>query len=523
MKPLFAVVLAVMLASVSAPGATLAQRAPVPAAPATPAEKEAAAREREALRKRLDALRKDIATREGERAEAADALQASEEEISRSTRRLAEIGVSQKQVQTELQQLDRKIHTEQTRLDSRQKELGALLRQQYAGGSLSPWSALLSGDDPHEMGRNLAYIGYISQARANAVNTVREEIAQLTTLQADAAARRKQIDELAAEEKTERDALQTQSRERKRILDSIASGIQTQKRQADATARDEVRMSALVDELTKVLARQAEEARRAERARKEAAERAERIAREAAQRAAERSAEKAAERAAAERAAQKLAAERAAAARSNEIAAERAAAARSAAASNPTPTVTAPSEPAVIETPPVPEAPPVPAQVLPPRPPVPEAPPERAVARNDAVPDASLSGNFERLRGRLRLPVKGEVVGRFGTARGEGGVWRGVFLRSAEGSQVRAVAPGEVVFANWLRGFGNLIIVDHGGEYLSIYGNNQTLFKQVGDQIKAGDVVAGVGATGGQTESGLYFELRHRGKPMDPLQWVSLQ
>jgi septal ring factor EnvC (AmiA/AmiB activator) len=127
-----------MLASVCTPGAALAQRAPVPAAPATPAEKEAAAREREALRKRLDALRKDIATREGERAEAADALQASEEEISRSTRRLAEIGVSQKQVQTELQQLDRKIHTEQARLDTRQKELGALLRQQYAGRLAKP-------------------------------------------------------------------------------------------------------------------------------------------------------------------------------------------------------------------------------------------------------------------------------------------------------------------------------------------------------------------------------------------------
>lgn len=501
MKPLLAVILAVMLASVDAQGPALAQRAPVPAAPATPAEKEAAAREREALRKRLDALRKDIASREGERAEAADALQASEEEISRSTRRLAEIGVSQKQTQTELQQIDRRIGTEQARLDSRQKELGALLRQQYAGGSLSPWSALLSGDDPHEMGRNLAYLGYLSQARANAVSTVRDEIAQLTTLQADAAARRKQVDELATEEKTERDALQTQSRERKRILDSIAAGIQTQRREADATARDETRMSALVDELTRVLARQAEEAKRAERARKEAAERAERIAREAAQRTAERSAEKAAERAAAERAAT---------ARANERAAERAAE-----RGVPPPVVIAPA--------PVPDAPPVRVETLPPRPATPDAPPERAVARNDAVPDASQSGSFERLRGRLRLPVKGEVVGRFGTARGEGGVWRGVFLRADEGAQVRAIAPGEVVFANWLRGFGNLIIVDHGGEYLSIYGNNQTLFKQVGDQIKAGDVVAGVGATGGQTESGLYFELRHRGKPMDPLQWVSLQ
>jgi septal ring factor EnvC (AmiA/AmiB activator) len=145
------------------------------------------------------------------------------------------------------------------------------------------------------------------------------------------------------------------------------------------------------------------------------------------------------------------------------------------------------------------------------------------VARNDDVPDASLSGQFEKLRGRLRLPVRGDVVGRFGSPRGEGGSWRGVFIRAGEGTTVHAVAPGKVVFADWLRGFGNLVIVDHGSQYLSIYGNNQSILKHVGDSISSGDVIANVGATGGQSESGLYFELRFRGAPFDPLKWTALR
>ncbi|MBX6317060.1 peptidoglycan DD-metalloendopeptidase family protein, partial [Pigmentiphaga sp.] len=158
-----------------------------------------------------------------------------------------------------------------------------------------------------------------------------------------------------------------------------------------------------------------------------------------------------------------------------------------------------------------------------PPPPRTEPPPEQAVARNTLVPDPSLTGQFEKLRGRLRLPVAGDVVGRFGASRGEGGTWKGVFIRAPEGTEVRAVAAGKVVFADWLRGFGNLLIIDHGSQYLSIYGNNQAVLRHVGDDVKSGDVVAQVGATGGQAESGLYFELRHRGAPFDPLKWVSLR
>ena len=80
---------------------------------------------------------------------------------------------------------------------------------------------------------------------------------------------------------------------------------------------------------------------------------------------------------------------------------------------------------------------------------------------------------------------------------------------------------GTVVYADWLRGFGNLIIVDHGQQYLTVYAYNQSLLKRVGDSVAAGDTIATVGVTGGQVESGLYFEIRHRGAPVDPAQWLA--
>jgi murein hydrolase activator len=132
-------------------------------------------------------------------------------------------------------------------------------------------------------------------------------------------------------------------------------------------------------------------------------------------------------------------------------------------------------------------------------------------------------GNFVRQRGSLRLPVKGTVQGRFGAARDGGGTWRGLFIRANSGSEVKAVANGRVVFAEWMRGFGNLLIIDHGDAYLSIYGNNDSLLKEVGQTIKGGDTVATVGNSGGNPNSGLYFEIRHQGQPVDPMKWASLK
>ncbi len=138
------------------------------------------------------------------------------------------------------------------------------------------------------------------------------------------------------------------------------------------------------------------------------------------------------------------------------------------------------------------------------------------------VADASLSNYaFAKLKGRLALPVAGEILSRFGDAREGGGpAWKGVYIRAPIGTEVRAVGNGRVAFADWLRGFGNLLILDHGEGFLSLYSNNESLYKQVGDRVQAGDAIATVGNTGGQEESGLYFEIRHQGRPFDPLSWV---
>ncbi|MCP5278771.1 MAG: peptidoglycan DD-metalloendopeptidase family protein [Thiobacillus sp.] len=148
--------------------------------------------------------------------------------------------------------------------------------------------------------------------------------------------------------------------------------------------------------------------------------------------------------------------------------------------------------------------------------------PARPGEKVDRVADASLAGlNFARLKGKLALPVAGEILHRFGQGRPGGGpAWKGLFIRARQGQEVRAVGTGKVAFADWLRGFGNLLIVDHGDGFLSLYSNNESLYKQPGDPVQAGDVVATVGATGGQDEPGLYFELRRQGKPFDPMTWV---
>lgn len=147
-----------------------------------------------------------------------------------------------------------------------------------------------------------------------------------------------------------------------------------------------------------------------------------------------------------------------------------------------------------------------------------------SIGRNETLPSANLSGNFATLKGKLNLPVKGDIANRFGDERKDTGVsWKGLFIKSAEGSEVKSVASGIVVFADWLRGFGNLLIVDHGDGYMTLYANNQALLKNVGEEVKGGDTIAAVGNSGGNKESGLYFELRHQSKPLDPLSWSTLR
>lgn len=125
---------------------------------------------------------------------------------------------------------------------------------------------------------------------------------------------------------------------------------------------------------------------------------------------------------------------------------------------------------------------------------------------------------FSELKGSLPWPLKGKVIKRFGEKR-SGGSWDGVLIKATEGTNIRAVTRGSVVYADWLRGYGLLIIIDHGESYMTLYAFNQSLYKSAGDWVEAGNIIATAGQSGGQTDSGLYFGVRKKAKPINPVAW----
>lgn len=127
---------------------------------------------------------------------------------------------------------------------------------------------------------------------------------------------------------------------------------------------------------------------------------------------------------------------------------------------------------------------------------------------------------FKAMRGKMPWPVTGKLLNRYGASRqGSAVTWQGIQIAGREGDSVLSIHNGRVVFADWLRGAGLLIIVDHGGGYLSLYAHNQSLLRAEGDWVKGGEAVATVGNSGGQRQAGLYFEIRYKGRPTDPRSW----
>lgn len=138
------------------------------------------------------------------------------------------------------------------------------------------------------------------------------------------------------------------------------------------------------------------------------------------------------------------------------------------------------------------------------------------------LPEAELAQeHIAELQGRLDWPViSTQILAGFGHAKGDGEqYWDGVLLASPEGTEVRAVHHGRVAYADWLRGFGLLIIIEHQDGYMSLYGHNQTLFKEPGEWVETGETVGLSGSSGGHNRAGLYFAIRHHGRPVDPADW----
>jgi len=486
------------------------------AAPAKPTERSKqklqAEAERAGLQQKLNELKRDIGKTESAREDAADTLAESEEAISNANRSLRELSEEQSQTSIRLQALGEERARLQATVELQKQQLAKLLREQYVAGNEDRIKLLLSGDNPNRINRDLQLMAYVSQAQARLLESLRANLRAVEANQADAQNARDELDEIAQEEHQQKELLVKEKAKRAAVLAGLSQRLAAQRKEAGKLAQDEQRMAGLVDKLGKLIEEQARAA---------AAEKA-RLERVAAAKAAKAKADAEA-RALAQARAREQARERAEAlAKARAAQAERERIAKAEGKPKPAPL---PLPPAAVTPSQTAQTPSAEGGKLEPIEvdeskvaAVKEEPPARKadIALAPAMPD----GAFAALKGQLRPPVAGKVAARYGSKRGDGPSWKGMFIRAAEGADVHTVASGRVVHASWLRGFGNLIIVDHGGQYWSLYANNQSLLRRVGEVVKAGDVIAAAGNTGGNEESGLYFELRHKGKEFDPASWV---
>ncbi|HYD96429.1 MAG TPA: peptidoglycan DD-metalloendopeptidase family protein [Noviherbaspirillum sp.] len=420
-------------------------------------QKRAAEAERAELQQKLEALKRDIGKTEVAKSHAADALASSEAAISEANRALHELDREQRDAEARLARLAEEQEKLSRAIAGQQKKLSTLLREQYVAGNEDRIKLLLSGDNPNRINRELQYMGYVSQAQARLIEALRANMKAVEDNKAAAQDARDELEEIAQEQRQQKTQLEKEKARRATLLAQLSSKLAAQRREAGNIERDEQRLAGLVDKLAKLI----EEQQKADAAAREK-RRQEQLAR-----------------------ASKL---------KNDAQADKKVSS----------VKTAPHNPDAIDN---------------------DEPPAKLTTRNELAPDANVQDGhalaFASLRGQLRLPVKGDVVARFGSKRGEGPSWKGLFIRTPEGAEVKAVATGQVVFAEWLRGFGNLIIIDHGGQYMTIYGNNQAVLKRAGDTVRTGEIIASAGNSGGNEHSGLYFEMRHQGRAIDPLGWVS--
>jgi len=463
-------------------------------------QKAVAEAERAGLQQKLSALKRDISRTESAKDDAADTLAESEQAISSANRALRELAAEQDQTGVKLRELAQKRDSLAATVELQKKQLAKLLREQYLAGNEDRIKLLLSGDNPNRINRELQMLSYVSQAQAQLLTQLRANLQAVEANQAATQNARDELDEIAQEEREQKLLLEQEKGRRAALLAKLSKHLAEQRKEAGNVARDEQRMAGLVDKLGKLIKEQTEAA---------AAEKL-RLAQVAAERAKAEANARAEAKAKAEADAKARQLARRQQAERERLARQQGKHVQPGAAPKVEPVEPEP-ELKVVQKVPEPnlEPKPEPAKVA-----------KAAAASDIALAPAALDGAFASLRGQMRAPVAGKLGARFGSKRGDGPSWKGVFIRAAEGADVRAVAGGRVVFAEWLRGFGNLIIVDHGGQYMSIYGNNSTLLKRAGDAVKGGDPIASAGNSGGNEESGLYFELRHQGRAFDPSGWV---
>lgn len=355
--------------------------------------------DREALEARLDQMRSQIerirqrlGEAVGERDQLLDQLAEREREVSGAERArrqtLSDIGLAREA----LLALGRESELLEQRLAERSAELSGQLALAYRQGSQSRLRLLLGQNDLRPLNRSLAYHGYLTRSRLDAISALLEAAADLEENRRVVLQRQEELEALAARQQQDIDRLESARAERQAALALVEQRIQSRQEELSALENDAAELARLIDELAQALA---------------------------------------------------------------------------------------------------------------------DIPPEIEVPA------------FSELRGRLDQPVAGgSLQRRFGEPRAGELVWNGWLYAAPGGTEVRAVAYGRVAYADWLRGYGLILILEHGDGFMSLYAHNEALLRDVGDWVRPGEVIATVGDTGGAGQSGLYFELRRDGQPINPAGWI---
>lgn len=500
-------------------------------------QQRAAEQRRANLEKQINDVKRLIQSQETEKRDVVDRLSESERNISRINAELDRLQAQQDETEHEIALLRRQADGQRELLAERQDVLSQQIYAQYTSG-LSPWSALFSGGDAQKIGRDMSYLGYVARARARAVEEINQAILNLQSTESKIKGRQQEIAKIAQQSLASKEALQKEQRTYQAELTKIESDLKNRRAEVGRLAGDQQRLDNLIGEIGKTIAQQREAARQAELERqRQALERQQRLAAERAARA--RQAEEQANLA--RQQAEQAAAMRAQAQQSQQAAQsqQRLTEIRIREVETALSQAIAPNE--------LEQAKQRLTQALNQR----EQNQQQLAQARQLQEDAEIEAAKARLARERALearrleaqarederkaralaasatdgipqgapwPLRGELQGRFGRTRPDtGGVWRGILIRANAGAPVKAVAGGTVVFADWMRGFGNLIIVDHGNQYMSVYGYNQSLSRRVGDKVNSGQTIARAGSTGGQVEPALYFEIRRNSKPVDPL------
>lgn len=358
-----------------------------------------AQQDRQAVEAELEQVRAEIAEIQsridenlGNRDRLLQALADAERAVGSARRAQAETDQALSAVRGEISQLESRQADLEKQAGERASELAMQLVAAYRQGSQSRLKMLLNQDDPRRLSRSLAYHGYLSRARLEAIEELRETVSALGRTREELAREAERLGELLAERKRETQRLEAATAQREEALSALDQRLASDRQQLADLERDAAELTQLLEQLADVLA----------------------------------------------------------------------------------------DVPADIEIPPFPE-----------------------------------------LRGKLDMPVAGEVLEAFGNHRSGELQWTGWLIDAETGEEVRSIAHGRVAYADWLRGYGLLLIIDHGDEFMSLYAHNEALMRDVGDWVAPGDVVALAGRSGGVSEPALYFELRKAGRPVDPAGWVA--